>query len=109
MYKVIHFFTDLQDFDYPYDVGEIFPRLGKEVSEERLEELRTDKNRQKKPLIKEVKDEVIGVGKETKYTKTIINRMSTSELRELALQNNVENAENITGSELKKILIEVLV
>ena len=40
------------------------------------------------------------------YTKTEINRMSTAELKEVAKANGIENAEDITGSELKKILIE---
>lgn len=40
------------------------------------------------------------------YTKTEINRMSTAELREVAKANGIDNAEDITGGELKKILIE---
>lgn len=40
------------------------------------------------------------------YTKTEINRMSTAELKEVAKENGIENAEDITGGELKKILIE---
>ena len=40
-YKVIEYFTDLQDNDHEYNVGDLFPRDGKEVSEERLTELST--------------------------------------------------------------------
>ena len=40
------------------------------------------------------------------HTKTEINRMSTAELQELALENNVDGAEQMTGAELKKVLIE---
>ena len=40
------------------------------------------------------------------YTKTEINRMSTAELKEVAKANGIENAEDTTGGELKKILIE---
>lgn len=40
------------------------------------------------------------------YTKTEINRMSTAELREVARANGIDNTEDITGGELKKILIE---
>lgn len=54
-YKVIHFFTDLQDNNHPYQVGEVFPRQGKTVTEERLRELSGNKNKQGKPLI--VKEE----------------------------------------------------
>lgn len=52
MYKVIKYFTDLQDNDCPYKEGDIFPRKGVEVSEERLAELSGSNNRRKEPLIK---------------------------------------------------------
>ena len=41
------------------------------------------------------------------YTKTEINRMSTEDLRQMALNTGVENAENMTGKELKEYLISV--
>lgn len=40
------------------------------------------------------------------YTKTEISRMSTSDLKLLAKEQEIENADEISGSELKKILIE---
>ena len=40
------------------------------------------------------------------HTKTEINRMSTAELQELALENDIEGADEMTGAELKKVLIE---
>ena len=40
------------------------------------------------------------------HTKTEINRMSTAELQELALENGIDGAEQMTGAELKKVLIE---
>jgi hypothetical protein len=39
------------------------------------------------------------------YTKTEINRMSTSDLQGLAKMYGIDNSEEISGSELKKILI----
>ena len=56
MYKVLERFTDLQDNRHEYNPGDKFPREGLVVSEERLAELSTDKNRQKRPLIEEVKE-----------------------------------------------------
>ena len=44
--------------------------------------------------------------KQNQYTKTEINRMSTAELQTLALENDVDGAEQMTGAELKKVLIE---
>lgn len=40
------------------------------------------------------------------YTKTEINRMSTSELQSLATENGIDGAGSMTGAELKKVLIE---
>ena len=44
--------------------------------------------------------------KQNQYTKTEINRMTTAELQELALENDIEGADEMTGAELKKVLIE---
>ena len=54
MYKVIKPFTDLQDNNYAYYVGDTFPRNGVEVGDERIAELSSDKNLQGVPLIEEV-------------------------------------------------------
>ena len=43
------------------------------------------------------------------HTKTEINRMSTAELQELALENGIDGADEMTGAELKKVLIEKFV
>ena len=43
---------------------------------------------------------------EKSYTKTEINRMSTAELQALALENGVDGSNEMTGAELKKVLIE---
>ena len=58
MYKVIRFFTDLQDKGHAYRVGDTFPREGVEVSPERLKELATSKNKRGVPVIEEVEVEV---------------------------------------------------
>lgn len=42
------------------------------------------------------------------YTKTTINRMSTSDLQAFAAEQGIDNAEELTGAELKKLLIEKL-
>lgn len=43
---------------------------------------------------------------EVKYTKTDISRMSTSDLQSLAVAQGMENAKELSGAELKKLLIE---
>lgn len=106
-YKAIHFFTDLQDFNHPYEAGEVFPRPGMVVSEERIKELLSNKNKQGRAVIQYVDDGIVEtVSSEKQYTKTDINRMSTSELKNLAISEMIVNAEYMTGSELKKVLIE---
>ena len=44
--------------------------------------------------------------KQNQYTKTELNRMSTAELQTLALENGVDGSDEMTGAELKKVLIE---
>lgn len=91
-YKVIKYFTDLQDNDHEYNVGDLFPRYGKEVSEERLTELSTKNNRQSKALIERVQEQVDYSG------------MKVSELKELAKERGINGY-----SDMKKVeLIEVL-
>ena len=50
MYKVIKHFIDLHDNDHSYNEGDIFPREGVDVSEERLKELAGSDNKQHTPL-----------------------------------------------------------
>lgn len=114
MYKVIHMFADLRDNSYIYHEGDTYPRDGVYPSEKRLYELSSKYNLQGKPLIEYVENDVREVEKTTpnieqkKYTKTEINRLSTADLRELAKEYGVEDAESKSGSNLKKILIETL-
>jgi hypothetical protein len=56
MYKVIKYFTDLQDNNHAYNVGDVFPHEGMEVTQERLDELAGHENRQKQPLIEFVEE-----------------------------------------------------
>ena len=51
MYKVIEYFTDLHDKDYPYNVGDSFPREGIKVTKERLAELAGKDNKRGRPVI----------------------------------------------------------
>lgn len=120
-YKVISFFKDRQDCRHPYNVGDIFPRQGMNVTEERIRELSTSDNRLEKPLIEKSEDvfsqymtppteelPFVTVPNTKRYTKTEINRMTTAELKIFAKEQGVANAEDITGAELKKVLIGML-
>ena len=51
MWRVIAYFEDLQDNSRPYNPGDVFPREGLTVTPERLNELSSSENAQKRPLI----------------------------------------------------------
>ncbi len=52
MYKVVKAFADLQDNNFNYNVGDVFPRRGLRVSDERISELAGSDNIPGCPLIK---------------------------------------------------------
>lgn len=56
MYRVIKYFTDLQDNNHEYNVEDIYPHNKKKVSASRIKELSTDKNRRGVPLIEKVEE-----------------------------------------------------
>ena len=55
-YKVVIAFTDLQDNNYIYNVGDSFPHNGYEASEKRLKELSSTDNKRGQVLIKKLED-----------------------------------------------------
>jgi hypothetical protein len=55
-YVVIKDFTDLQDKNHIYRIGDKYPRKGK-VKNERVEELSSSANKLKTPLIKAVEED----------------------------------------------------
>ena len=69
MYKVIKHFTDMQDNNFAYNVGDEFPRKGMSVLPSRIKELASDKNRQGCPLIEEIPDVEDKPEKKIKSTK----------------------------------------
>jgi hypothetical protein len=69
-YRVIKHFADLQDSNHKYDIGDIYPRKGLNVLQSRINELATNKNLQKTPLIEEI-PEVVEEPKKEKKTKSV--------------------------------------
>ena len=51
MYKAIEYFTDLKDNGYKYRLGDTYPRDGYTPSEERINELASDKNKRGRAVI----------------------------------------------------------
>lgn len=56
MYKVIKSFSDLQDSGFVYRAGDTFPRFGKEVTKERIDELASKSNKREEVLIQYIED-----------------------------------------------------
>jgi hypothetical protein len=114
MFEVISFFTDLQDGDHRYNVGDVYPRSGLAVTEERYKELASSNNKQHRPLIRYVADKVAentvpveeavateeAVEEQKQYTKTDISRMNAEETKLLAAELGIEVDEK-SASDLK--------
>lgn len=66
MFRVIKYFTDMQDNNFAYNVGDEYPRKGMSVLPSRIKELASNKNRQGVPLIEEIPENVEEPKKEKK-------------------------------------------
>ena len=84
-----------------YPAGTDVPVGGKPVEDKKTEKPKEDDFSQymNQPEIEEESTKA-------KYTKTEINRMSTAELKSLAIENGIDGANEMTGADLKKVLIE---
>lgn len=101
-YTVIRYFIDRQDSKHLYKVGDSFPRLNHKVSEDRIQALANGDNKAGKVFIKSDEPE------KPKISKSKIITMKASDLRSLATENGLANADDYTGTELKKWLIDKL-
>lgn len=62
---------DLQDNNYKYDVGDTYPRKGLNVLQSRINELASNKNLQKTPLIEEIPEKVEEPKKKSKSVEKV--------------------------------------
>lgn len=91
-------------FDHMVKYGDKYYATGEDVP---IEEKETGKA-EETPLPFSDSD-IIFEEKEKQYTKTEINRMDKAELQTLAEEKGIDGAYDMTGSELKKLLIDMLV
>ena len=66
MFRAIKHFSDMQDNNFAYQVGDEYPRKGLSVLPSRINELASSKNRQGCPLIEEIPEKVEEPKKEKK-------------------------------------------
>ncbi|WP_426429071.1 Rho termination factor N-terminal domain-containing protein [Staphylococcus equorum] len=95
IFKAIRAFKDLQDSNRIYNVGDVFPREGKEVSRERLTDLSTDNNLQKQPVIEGIEDV---------SERPIYSDMKVSELKKIAKKRALNGYSDMKKSELVELL-----
>lgn len=110
-YVVITPFADIYDSMHDYYEGDVFPHDGRYIAPERISELSSNNNALGKPIIKiaeEVQEEKPKKENKSAYTKTDINRASISRLKEIASEIGIDDADDKTGGELKKLIIEQL-
>lgn len=115
-YVVIRSFTD-KNSQIHYAVGDRFPRRGF-ASKDRVAELSTANNARGIAVIAEKKAEVkkedaiaeleFVIEEKPELTKTDISSMTVAEVRELAKEKGIENADELSGNKLKKMLIELM-
>lgn len=113
-YEVIRYFTDLQDNNFAYNLGDTFPREGKEVSQARIDELSGTGNKQGRPLIRAVYEQPVisdeDFAKDMNpptydYSKNDIMRMPKDKLQSLGNELGIDDAFNLTGGALKPLII----
>lgn len=89
-----------------YPAGAEVPGDAKAVENKKVEEVKADSFAKYMNPPEESEDNLTRKLVHNGYTKTEINRMSTAELKNLADSENIEGAEDMTGAEIKKVLIE---
>lgn len=97
-YEVIAPFTDLRDYDHPYNVGDVFPRQGVVVDQKRFDELASSHNRQRKPLIR-----LVDEGATTATTTAAVSEVSQT--AEIENKQPVEGAKKYTKADLEEMSV----
>lgn len=98
IFKAIRAFKDLQDSNRIYNVGDVFPREGKEVSQERLTDLSTDNNLQKQSVI-----ESIAITEDVSERPNYSD-MKVSELKKIAKERALNGYSDMKKAEIVELL-----
>lgn len=119
-YEVIRYFTDAQDNEYAYREGDLYPRDGLIVSEQRINDLISGNNFQRVALIKPFKgkpgrkptktqeenSKVVSESSDV-YTLEEINKMPPAKLKSIAKKSGID-VDGKKHAEIKEEMIEKL-
>ena len=100
-YRAIVYFEDLQNNRQPYNVGDVFPKNGYSVSENRIKELLGSNNKQKRPVIEEVEEIPFTA---TKYTAKQLESMTIAQIEQLAEDYGYEITKTLKGDIIEEFL-----
>lgn len=107
-YSVIRAFFDVQDGEYGYHVGDVFPREGYAPSQERLDSLLSANNAGHQPFIVEVDENVEEVNEEVTEVPEMpdLILLTNPELAKLAEEKGLEVPKKATKAQLLELLGE---
>lgn len=101
VYRAIEYFTDLQDNNYPYNKGDIFPREGFAVDSKRIEYLAGYENKQHRPVIKIVEEKS---SKPHKYTAKELNSKTIAQVEDIANEVGYKLTKTLKADIIKEFL-----
>lgn len=101
-YRVVRYFTDLQDNNHAYNAGDLFPREGMTVSNERINELVSAENKQHTQLIRYEDEEESA--EMVVYTEDSLSDMTTKEIKALAADRGYKITKNSKADVIEQFL-----
>lgn len=109
MYRAVTYFVDQLDGNHAYKPGDIFPRQGIEVSEERIKQLLNGDNNANLKCIEEVKADVEEAEEEVpfapkKYTIRQLENMKIADIEDLAYELGYEINATLKADIIKEFI-----
>lgn len=97
-YVALQYFEDKEDDRTAYDFGTVYPREGYEPTEERIQELLSDKNKQGRPVIAELK--------RLESKEEVLEDKTKEDLKQIADEKGLEYDSKATKADLVQLIKE---